>query len=325
MTSNSNLTTAPTSRGVNPLELVLNFLRGGLIGMAELVPGISGGTLALITGVYVRLIDAADHVISAAKTLVTGPDRVKGMMVHLRKVDWWLIIPLIVGMGVIVVSMAGVMSSFVTNHPEPARGLFFGMVFASLAVPLLLIDDRDLKTPTDKLKAFAVVAVVGMIFFFVTGMGGAANNPSPSYILVFFAAAIAICALVLPGVSGSFFLLTIGIYAATTGAVHDMNLPYIAVFAAGALTGLALFVKGLHFLLHHHHTWTMLFMTGLMVGSLRALWPWMDDDRTLHGVGDNWLLIFGLMLLGVIIVAALIAADRLLPKKGAPAPAASQS
>lgn len=280
-------------RPVTPLSVIANLIRGGLIGLAELVPGVSGGTLALITGVYERLIDSANRVLRG----------------EIRRAEWGMIIPLMIGMVLMVFSMAGVMESFVTGHPELARGLFLGMVAASFGVPLTLIDRKDLATGAQKVRAGIVILPVAILFFFLTGLGGGPTNDDPSLILVFFAAAIAICALVLPGVSGSFFLLVIGIYAATVGAVSDRNIVYLLVFAAGALFGLTLFVKLLHWLLHHHHTIVMLVMAGLMLGSLRALWPWQGPDRELLAPGPDAPLVFGLTVVGAVVVIALVIAD----------------
>lgn len=296
-------------RPVTVLGTVANTVRGGLIGMAELVPGISGGTVALIVGVYERLIASGDHVITGAKTLVAGPER-GTWFDHVKKAEWGLIIPLMVGMALMVFSLAGPMETFVTEHEELSRGLFLGMVAVSVAVPLLLIDRDDLRTGAQKGRAAAIIGVVAVVFFFLTGLGGMAPDANPSLLLVFGAAAVAICALVLPGVSGSFFLLTIGIYAPTVSAVADRNLTYLAVFALGAGLGLAAFVKVLHWLLRTHHTTVMLVMAGLMLGSLRALWPWQDSERTLQGPSGEVLPVVGLIVLGAIIVMVLLIVDR---------------
>lgn len=299
------------ARPLHPVAILMNMLRGGLIGMAELVPGVSGGTIALIVGVYERLIASGSHVIDAVKQLLLGPDRRSWWRTALQA-EWTLIIPLVVGMALTVFTMAGVMEAFVTGSPQLSRGLFLGMVAVSVAVPLLLIDRRDLATGPQKLRALVLVAAVAAVFFVLTGLGGAAVITDPPMLLVYAAAAVAICALVLPGVSGSFFLLTIGIYAPTVAAVSDRNLGYLAVFALGALTGLALFVKLLHWLLEHHHSAVMLVMAGLMLGSLRALWPWQGEQRQLHAPGDDLLPVVGLAVLGAVIVLVLILVDRTL-------------
>lgn len=132
----------------------------------------------------------------------------------------------------------------------------------------------------------------------------------PSLVLVFFAAAIAICALVLPGVSGSFLLLSVGLYAPTIAAVNDRNLTYLAVFGLGAVIGLAVFVSVLRWLLAHRLRVTLVIIGGLMLGSLRALWPWQDDDRELLAPSGNVALIVVLALISAAVVLILIALER---------------
>ena len=256
-----------TSRAALPLHV----LRGFLIGTAELVPGVSGGTVALVTGVYERLIGSAAHVVSAVRRLVTGPYRVTGARAELRRTDWWLVLPVLVGMAAAVVSVAGVMSAFVTDHPELSRGLFLGLVATSVAIPVRMLPAPHRPAGVDALVVLGAAAVAAGLVTLAAG-AGAVSDPPP-YVVV-AAAAIAVCALVVPGVSGSFFLLAVGIYTATLDAVHDRDLGYVALFAVGAVLGLASFVQVLRWLLEHHRRTTLLAMTGLMIGSLRALWPW---------------------------------------------------
>lgn len=268
------------------LMLPIDLIRGFLIGMAELVPGVSGGTVALVTGVYDELIDSASHAISSLKRLVLGPDRLAGFSQEIRRTDWWLVGPVLVGMATAVLTVAGVMEAFVTGHPEHARGLFFGMVLVSLAVPLLMLPAR---VKGSRILDVVVVAVAAVVAFVLTGMAGGGATSEPAAVVVFLAAAVAICALVVPGVSGSFFLLAVGLYTTTLDAVHERDLGYIAVFGAGAIVGLASFVQLLKYLLHNHRRITLLVMTGLMLGSLRALWPWQSAPESAaedaHGPG----------------------------------------
>jgi putative membrane protein len=265
------------SRALLPLDA----LRGFLIGTAELVPGVSGGTVALVTGLYDHLIGSASHIVTALARLVTGPDRVRSATTELRRTDWWLVVPVLVGMATAVLTMAGLMSAFVTDHPEQARGLFLGLVAASIAVPL-----GKLPPPTRSRGADALVVVVAAaVAWFLIGLAGGGTVTDPPLLVVFLAASVAVCALVVPGVSGSFFLLAIGLYATTLDAVHDRDLGYMAVFAAGAVAGLGSFVQLLHWLLSHHRRTTLLAMAGLMAGSLRALWPWQDSPGEHGGPG----------------------------------------
>ncbi len=303
-----------------PLSVIANVVRGVLMGLAELVPGVSGGTIALITGVYERIIDSANHVVTAARRLVTGPERVRSFRTEFARAEWALIVPLLLGMGAAVLGMAGVMEHFVNTQPELSRGLFLGMVAASVSVPLLLVDRRRIRDEGSRLRVAAVFIALAVGAFILTSQGGAVAAENPSKLLVFSAAAVAICALVLPGVSGSFLLFVLGLYEPTLGAVADRDLGYIAVFAAGAVVGLALFVKGLHWLLHHHHTLTMVAMAGLMLGSLRALWPWQNDAGGVLAPDGNWPWVLLLMAVGALGVLALVAVDRKLTGSGDLAP-----
>ncbi|WP_151526433.1 DUF368 domain-containing protein [Serinicoccus kebangsaanensis] len=303
--------TTPQTPARSRLLLPLDLLRGFLIGMAELIPGVSGGTVALVTGLYEQLIGSASHVVSAAKALVVGGERgrVGGAVAELRRTDWWLLVPVVAGMGLAVLTMAGVMSSFVTTTPEHARGLFLGMVAMSVLVPLRMLPERR------RSVLLEVVLVVGaaVLAWTLIGFAGGQAVADPPLVVVFGAAAVAICALVVPGVSGSFFLLAVGLYTTTLDAVDSRDLGYIAVFALGAITGLASFVQLLTWLLSRHRRSTLLVMAGLMVGSLRALWPWQEaaggEDHgpgALVGPYDPVLGPVLLALLGAAVVAALI-------------------
>lgn len=295
--------TAPDRpKALIPLDLA----RGFLIGSAELVPGVSGGTIALVTGVYDQLIDSASHVVSAAKTLVTGPHRVSGALAELRRTDWFLVIPVLLGMATAVFTIAGVMESFVSSNPELARGLFFGLVAASIAVPLRMLPARGPRQPI-LLGALAFLAAAALAFW-MTSLAGGADVENPPLIAVFFVASIAICALVVPGVSGSFFLLAVGMYSTTLRAVDDRDFGYLGIFMLGAILGLAVFVNILKYFLHNHRWWTLLVMAGLMLGSLRALWPWQAEaeigaDGEAHGAGG--LLAPADPVLGPVLLAAL--------------------
>ncbi|WP_141014544.1 DUF368 domain-containing protein [Nocardioides sambongensis] len=320
----SDTRTSSRSRLLLPLDL----LRGFLIGSAELVPGVSGGTVALVTGVYEELIGSASHALRAVKRLVLGPDRLAGFRAEARRTDWWLVLPVLVGMGCALLLVAGAMEAFVTDHPEQARGLFLGLVAASIAVPLRMVPPApEGGRPGVGLGVFVVAAVAA---FVMVGFASGGNVEDPPAWVVFLAAAVAICALVVPGVSGSFFLLAVGLYSTTLEAVDERDLGYLAVFAAGALVGLASFVQLLNHLLDKHRRLTLLAMAGLMLGSLRALWPWQstgsEASQEAHGPGSlvaPYDPVVGpvlLALVGVAVVVALIAVEtRAERRSGAPA------
>lgn len=268
---------------------LLNILRGALIGSAELVPGVSGGTVALIVGIYERALHNANLLLK----------------LRFREVEWVFLLTIAVGMFAAVFGLSGILSSFVEGTPDVARALFFGMVAVSIIVPLMMIDEDLSKKKGPAIITFIIAAVLVAIVTSFT------SEPArdPSLIAVFFAAAIAVCALVLPGVSGSLILLTLGLYNFVIGSVSDRDLTVLAVFAAGALTGLVAFVKVINYLLDNHRTLTLVAMAGLMLGSLRAIWPWQGD-------GDaNFFTLILMILLGAAIVAAFIVADRAQARK----------
>lgn len=284
--------------------------RGFLIGSAELVPGVSGGTVALVTGVYDRLVDAAAHAGGTVRRAVTGPDRVQAARAESRRTDWWLLAPLLVGMLLAVATVAGVMERFVADHPELARGLFGGIVLVSISVPLRMLPwdgDGGAAGRTRDVATLAGGAVAG---FTLVALAGGGSIDSPPWWMVAGAAAVAVCALVMPGVSGSFILLAMGLYSPTLAALSSRDLGYLVVFAAGAAVGLTTFVRLLRFLLSSHRRPTLLVMAGLMLGSLRALWPWQSGDGaepgSLVAPYDPVLAPVLLALLGAAVVLVLI-------------------
>lgn len=292
-----------------PGAVVLNALRGGLIGSAELVPGISGGTVALVTGVYERVLYNANRLLDGLKAFAT--DRPAGIR-KIKSVDWTMLIPMAIGMVAMVFALAGILGTFVEDHPIPAKSLFLGMVAVSVVVPILLIDTADLKR---RLPVAVPLFIVGALFTFIaTGFSSSTNN-DPNLFLVFIAAAIAVCALILPGVSGSFFLYAIGIYSATLTAVSELDITYILVLGLGALTGLVLFVRVMEHLLTKHRTLSLFTMTGMLLGSLRALWPWQDDDSSLQAPGDQVGTAVLLFVLGAAVVAAMVIAEQVTKRR----------
>ena len=302
---------ASTVAGVSlrPFSLVLDASRGVLIGAAEVVPGVSGGTVALVVGLYERLIASAGHLLTALRLLLSGRGTAAARA-ELRQVEWATILPVLGAMLLALVTLARVIEPLLEEQPERARGLFLGLVLASVVVPARMVGRWG-----GREYVLAAVALVAAVL--LTGLPPGTND-DPSRLLVFASAALAICALVLPGVSGSFLLLSIGIYEPTLAAVNDRDLGYVAVFAAGAITGLALFVKVLQWLLSAHRRATLAVMTGLMIGSLRALWPWQDEDRGLLAPSGSVLPVVAFVVLGIALVTALLVVEARALRNGGP-------
>lgn len=282
---------------------VINAVRGALIGVAEAIPGVSGGTVALIVGVYHSLLVAgSDAVLAGRKRL--GLARKHAEPARLRDLPWGLLVPLGIGMVVALLAGARVIEPLLEEYPAQMRAVFFGLVLGGVYVPAHMVITQA--GGRWRFREVLVAAAAAVVLFLLTGLPpGEVMDPGP--LLIAGSAAVAICALVLPGVSGSFFLLTIGMYAPTIAAVNDRDMSYVLIFATGAILGLALFVPFLRWVLDNHARITLVIITGLMVGSLRALWPWQDGDtRELMAPTTDVLMLGGLILAGMLVVAVLL-------------------
>lgn len=249
---------------MNPIELLRNAARGFAMGAADIVPGVSGGTIALILGIYERLIASIRTGARSLGRLLRGD--VSGFVDQLKAVEWTLVGPLLVGIAAAFLVLSSVIDRLLRDEPQAMAGLFFGLVAASIFVAWKLLDRRDA-------TRMAVLVVVAVIAFFVLGFrSGVVESPAPiAYLL---SGAVAICAMILPGISGSFLLLMLGMYTAFIGAVHERDLPPLLLFVIGAVCGLAAFSTLLSWLLEHHRDTLLAALIGLMAGSLRVLWPW---------------------------------------------------
>ena len=288
--------------------------RGFLIGSAELVPGVSGGTVALVTGIYDRLVQAASRAGGTVRRAVTDADHLAAAREESRRTDWWLLVPVLAGMVLAVATVAGVMERFVSGHPELARGLFFGIVLVSLSVPLRMLPDGPDGPDADGRRRARLVGDLLLLVlaaaaaFGLVGLAGGGSIEDPPWWAITAAAAVAVCALAMPGVSGSFILLAIGLYSPTLTALSQRDLGYLALFAAGATVGLVSFVRLLRHLLDHHRRPTLLVMSGLMLGSLRALWPWQQGDGDAPGgLAAPYDPVAGPVLLGLLGAAVVLA------------------
>lgn len=275
---------------------------GAFMGAAEIVPGVSGGTIALVFGIYDRLIATLSLGSGAIGLLVRGD--ISGMLARLREVDWGFLVALLVGMGAAILALTSSLEHLLETQPVTMSALFFGLILGSV-----VLAQRELQAPLTPAR-IAVLVVVAAVTFVLLGMT-AGRVTDPGLFLYFGAAAIAICAMILPGISGSFMLLLMGMYAPVIAAVNDRDLLVLAMFAAGAVTGLALFSSFLHRVLEHHHDVTLAGLVGLMVGSLRVLWPW---PAGVDGVADAGLgapvaaevpMALGAGLAGIVIVVVI--------------------
>jgi putative membrane protein len=295
---------APQFMSSSPLALLRHLLYGLLMGGADVIPGVSGGTMALIVGVYERLVGAISSAVSFGLALLRL-DR-DGMRTHWAAVPWGLVLPLAAGIGLAIAFGAHTIPALIQAYPEQMRGLFLGLVGASLFIPALRIDRV---TPTHA----GISLGCALTAFYLTGLP-VLDVAEPGLLRVFLSAAVAICAMILPGVSGAFLLEVLGIYEPTLLALKGVlafetaPLAYVLTFCAGAATGLGAFAKLLDWLLAHRHDATMAALVGLIAGALRALWPYVGPDRALRlpETGDPVGSVVALTLLGFAAVLGLL-------------------
>jgi putative membrane protein len=247
------------------------------MGSADIVPGVSGGTVALVLAIYHRLVTAIRNGSSALGHVLKVD--IRGALALLRQVDWVFLIPLVLGILTAVLTLAGAIEHQLEVNPIQMSGLFLGLVAGSTVVATRLLTRRDL-------REWALILSAGIAFFIALGFSDGASEEGltgdiPLWAF-FLSGAVAICAMILPGISGSFLLVVLGIYAAVLAAVNERDIVTIGVFALGCVVGLALFSQFLHWALSEHYDTVMAVMIGLMLGSLRVLWPWPDGTESVR-------------------------------------------
>ncbi len=251
-------------------------LKGCAMGMADVVPGVSGGTIAFISGIYEELLDSIRSVNATALKL----------LLRFRFAEFWrhingrFLLPVLLGIAVAIFSLARLMTYLLVNHPIAIWSFFFGLIVASALLVARQIGRWDWRT----LLAFVVGAVAAWWITVATP----AETPNDWW-FVMLSGAIAICAMILPGISGAFILLLLGKYQYIMHAVGEFNIPVIVVFVIGAAAGIISFSHLLSWLIKHWHDVTVAVLMGFMVGSLNKVWPWKETVETYldsHGVAQ---------------------------------------
>ncbi len=269
------------------MEVFLIFLRGLLMGTADVIPGVSGGTMALITGIYPRLIHAISQI--NANFLISA---LKGNFVksktEILKWDFGLFIPLLCGIGLAVLTMSKIMTIMLTVYTATTYAFFFGLILASAIFVYNHVDELNLKNVT-----FFLIGLVFAIIF--VGLNPIqANHSLP---VTFFSGMVAICAMILPGISGAFILLLLNQYEYMLNALNNLDFAVIITFILGAIIGILSFSRLLNYLLEHHKSVTMAFLVGLMIGTLR-----LPYDKITASMGDNIIVVIVAGVIGFVLV-----------------------
>lgn len=242
-------------------------LKGMGMGAADVVPGVSGGTIAFITGIYEELVESI-------KTIGTKSVRIlakEGFAAFWKSINGNFLLAIVTGIAISIFSLARLLRHILENYPELIWSFFFGLIVASA-----IYVARTIKI----WKTVTVVALVAgiAVAYLITELTPA--ETTEAWWFVFLSGSIAICAMILPGISGSFILLLLGKYTYIIGAVSEFKVGIIAIFLSGAVVGIIAFSNLLSWLLRKFHFQTIAVLAGFMIGSLNKVWPWKNTVET---------------------------------------------
>lgn len=240
-------------------EMILYFLRGLIMGTADIIPGVSGGTIALITGIYEKLIFSINQVFELILNI--AQKRYDKIMDNLKKIDFLFVLPLIFGIGLAFIAFSAIIEYLLDTYTAITFALFFGLILGSSIFVFKKIGKFNLN--------ILLASAAGLVFAFLLVGFNISREVSHSYGIIFLSGAIAISAMILPGISGAFILLMLNQYHYMLNVIHNFELSKIIIFMIGASVGLLLFSKLLNYLLTKKRGLTLGFLTGLMLGSLR--------------------------------------------------------
>ena len=270
-------------------------VKGACMGAADVIPGVSGGTIAFITGIYDEFVGSIARIdMEAVRMLLKG--RIRDFWTH---INGWFLLSVVAGIGVSVVTLAGLMQTLLTTHPIQTWAFFFGLIVASSLFILRGISGW---------KAREVLLVIVGIILGVTICTLSPTQTPDALWFIFLSGALAICAMILPGISGSFILLILGKYQYIMGAISGLvagqdfgrNLLILGVFMVGAVVGILGFSKFLHWLLARWNKETLIVLAGFIIGSLVKVWPWSNAEALAQVETTGSMHIGGAILFAVI-------------------------
>ena len=245
----------------------LLILKGCAMGAADVVPGVSGGTIAFIAGIYEELVDSIKSInLHALKLLFTLK-----LKAFWQQINGSFLFSILLGIGISIFSLAKLMTWLLEHYPIQIWSFFFGLIIASTVLVAKEIQRWHAGT--------VIALIIGAAVAYVITILSPSETPNAWWFII-LSGAIAICAMILPGISGAFILLLMGKYAYILGAVSALQFGILLLFAFGAVTGIVSFSHLLSWLLKKHHTATVATLTGFMVGSLNKVWPWKETLET---------------------------------------------
>ena len=256
------------------IDYLLITLKGIAMGAADAVPGVSGGTIAFISGIYEELIETISNInLSLFKVL-----KQEGFLAFWRALNGSFLFALLIGVVVSFITFMRLAKYLIEYHPILIWSFFFGLIIASI----YFVGKQIKKWHLGSISALIIGAVLA---YSITLIPSSANNEQPLFL--FLAGALAICAMILPGISGSFILVVLGAYKTLSDAFHDFDIKRILIFASGALVGLLSFSHVLKWLFKNFHNLTLALLTGFIFGSLNKVWPWkMTESIIIKKTGE---------------------------------------
>lgn len=249
-------------------ETLIIFIKGLFMGIADIIPGVSGGTIALITGIYERLIHAISGIDLRFITNILKRDFDEAKK-NIRNIDFQLFIPLLIGIGLALFLMSNILDYLLQNFEAPTYAFFFGLILASAVLLYKKIDGLSVK--------IILSSIIGFVFgFFFTGV--ATLQIGHSLPIIFLSGSIAICAMILPGISGAFMLLFLNQYEYMLSVLKNLQFLEMFIFTLGALIGILAFSRVVNYVLRKYKSLTVSFLIGLMLGALRLLYDNIADS-----------------------------------------------
>lgn len=242
-------------------DYVVISLKGVAMGAADAVPGVSGGTIAFISGIYEELIST----ISGINFLLFKTLKKEGFLPFWKQLNGNFLVALFAGILISFVSFMRLAKYLLEHHPILIWSFFFGLIVASV----FFVGKQITKWNAAAIIAFIIGTIAA---YYISQLPSMADTDSSMFL--FFAGALAICAMILPGISGAFILVILGAYKTLSDALHDFNIKKIVVFALGAFVGILSFSHILKWLFKHYHNVTLALLTGFIFGSLNKIWPW---------------------------------------------------
>ncbi len=245
-------------------DYIVIFLKGISMGAADVVPGVSGGTIAFISGIYEELLTS----ISSFNLGLIKVLKSEGLKSVWKKVNGNFLAALFAGIFISVISLAKLIESLLEHHPIFLWSFFFGLVLASIIYVAKQISSWSF-------ISFLLLAMGAALAYYITTLNPLVSESS-SIVFLFIAGMIAICAMILPGISGSFILVLLGAYKPVLNAVNNRDIVSILVFMIGAIVGLLSFSRLLKWLFAKYKNYTLAILTGFIIGSLNKIWPWKE-------------------------------------------------